>query len=213
MIRYGIGLIGLAFLASCSGLGKQLFYPPKERIVELPGEVLMEFVWIKPDSWGTSGIHDGFYMAKYKMNQAQLKGVLGPGPWITHDFPIRTFHFAWAGTGRGGSEPIKTALTPLIGFLLRTNVKTLIQRLNQGDQQARYRLPTRAEWVYACGPDTQRPAKKEKMPAFFAEMDESPANVWGLHHTQSSVEEWTQERAADTTGWGPISVRLVLEYL
>jgi len=78
-------------------------------------------------------ITKGFYLGKYELTRAQWESVMNTRPW------------AWAGTFE---EPEK-AKYPAVNMAWR-DVETFIRRLNESEGKELFRLPTEAEWEYAC---------------------------------------------------------------
>jgi formylglycine-generating enzyme required for sulfatase activity len=144
----------------------------------------------------------GFWMAKYETTQGQWKRVVGalPGPLTAElqegdDLPVGNVNFAEA-------EAFCRALTELgrqSGSL-------------PGDWE--FRLPTEAQWEYACRAGTttatsfgdslsSKQANFKGAPYNGAEPGPSlgraavvgsyPANAWGLHDMQGNTYEWCRD--------------------
>jgi len=132
---------------------------PKEITVDLPGGETMEFVWIKlgafmmgaPDEESAmipraqkaseSPVHEvritrGFYMGRYEVTMAQWEAVMGTRPWLGMNFVV--------------PRPNHPAV-----YISWIDVQDLIQRLNEFEGKDVYRMPTEAEWEYACRAGTR----------------------------------------------------------
>ena len=72
-----------------------------------------------------------FYMGKYEVTQAQWQSVMGFNPSNFKDC--------------GGNCPVEQVSWP--------DAQTFIEKLNQMNDGYTYRLPTEAEWEYACAPE------------------------------------------------------------
>jgi formylglycine-generating enzyme required for sulfatase activity len=118
---------------------------PSARPQQMTSGVGMEFIWIPPGSFimgsenGGSDekpvhrvtIKEGFYMGKYEVTQAQWQAVMGNNP----------SHF------KGDNLPVESvSWNDAIAF---------IERLNAQNDAYIYRLPTEAEWEYACRAGTR----------------------------------------------------------
>ena len=107
---------------------------------EMTNRVGVEFVWIPPGSFvmgSDQGPPDerpahrvtfgaGFYLARHEITQAQWQAVMGDNP----------SHF------RGRLLPVET--------ISWTDAQEFVARLSAADEEYEYRLPTEAEWEYAC---------------------------------------------------------------
>jgi formylglycine-generating enzyme required for sulfatase activity len=182
----------------------------REIRVDLPGRATMEMVWIAPGSFAMGSpqtepgrdanegpqhpvrISRGFYLGKYELTQAQWKAAMGTRPW--------------AGKIHVREQPDHPAV-----FISWDDVQTLIDTLNAAAGGAVYRLPTEAEWEYACragttsrwsfGDDQGRLGEY----AWFydnawnaAEKYARPVgarlpNPWGLFDMHGNVWEWVQD--------------------
>jgi len=120
-----------------------------EITVFLPGGATMKMVWIGPGTFtmgspsSESGrdsdegpqhavtISKGFYLGKYEITQGQWEAVMGTRPW-------------------SGESYVRANLTHPAVYISWNDVQTFIERLNDVAGEELYRLPTEAEWEYAC---------------------------------------------------------------
>ena len=132
--------------------------PEEDIAVTLPGGAKLEMVWIQPgrfmmgsptteperdDDEGPQHevtITKGFYLGKYEVTQAQWESVMNTRPW--------------AGSGASG-DPEKANFPAF--FVRWEDVETFLRRLNETEGKDIYRLPTEAEWEYACRAGTTTP--------------------------------------------------------
>ena len=183
----------------------------EEQTFPLPGGASMEFVWIEPgvfwmgSNMGRSDesprheveISRGFWLGKYEITQGQWEAVMGTTPW--------------SGRGRVVLGPSHPAV-----IISWDEVQEFIGRLNAAAGEELYRLPTEAEWEYACraGTDTRwsfgddeslltdyawyygnnYPTDENNYPPSGAkEVGTRKPNPWGLHDMHGNVWEWVQD--------------------
>ena len=123
--------------------------PEKNIAVTLPGGAKLAMVWIQPGRFlmgspdSESGREDhegpqhqvtitrGFYLGKYEVTQAQWESVMNTSPWVTGSV-----------SQDRGNFPANRMRWP--------DVETFIRKLNEEAGEDVFRLPTEAEWEYAC---------------------------------------------------------------
>ncbi|HDP33539.1 MAG TPA: hypothetical protein ENN29_00335 [Candidatus Hydrogenedentes bacterium] len=188
------------------------------KTVDLGDGVTMEFVWIPPGSFlmGTRGISrasrvgtrgtvppdetpartvkltQGFWMAQYEITQEQWVKMMGANPSRFADNPKRPVEqISWS------------------------DCQLFIERLNQTVKDGVFRLPTEAEWEYACraGASTTFNCGNDlaHLPDYAWYAANSGAttqpvgtkkpNSWGLHDMHGNVAEWVQDWY-DPTAYG-----------
>ncbi|MBT4504747.1 MAG: formylglycine-generating enzyme family protein [Gemmatimonadetes bacterium] len=123
-------------------------YSHEESIVELPGGATMEFVWIEPGTFtrGSPGpetyldgeapqhevtISRGFFLGRYEITQGQWESVMGVTPW-------------------SGQEYVQSNPSHPAVYISWNDTQEFIGKLNGAAGEEIYRLPTDAEWEYAC---------------------------------------------------------------
>ena len=148
-----LNLTGLFLLLQLEGIAGQ----EREIVATLPGGAKMDFVWVGPGRFwmGTTPreearlrlkgwwepwcenerpvrevvLTQGFYIGKNEITQAQWQAVTGKSPW----------------RGYSVSDPQRPAVR--ISWYA---VQRFVHRLNSAVGDSLYRLPTEAEWEYAC---------------------------------------------------------------
>ncbi|MBI2503038.1 MAG: formylglycine-generating enzyme family protein [Candidatus Latescibacteria bacterium] len=191
-------LIGL-IVALSSGSG----YANEEITADLPGGAQMEFAGIEPGTFtmgdAESGyaphqvtISKGFYLGRYEITQEQWKAVMGTSPWSV-DSSVR-------------ENPNHPAV-----YISWNDVQAFIHKLNQAAGDSLYRLPSEAEWEYACRAGTttrwsfgddesqlkdyawyEENANREGLVDAHAVGTKLP-NPWGLYDMHGNLWEWVQD--------------------
>jgi formylglycine-generating enzyme required for sulfatase activity len=140
-----------------------------------------------------------FYMGQHEVTQAEWTKVMGSNP----------SHFA----------DCERCPVESVDFY---QVNTFLSRLNAGTSSMRFRLPTEAEWEYACRAGTSTPySVGAQITTAQANIDGRhsvdvedgaayektlpvgtfPPNPWGLYDMHGNVWEWTNDR------YGPYNPR------
>ena len=167
----------------------------EEFSASLPGGESMEFVWIDPGAFtmGASDIasptHEvrisrGFYLARHEITQGQWEAVMegNPSHYLGADRPVE--RVSW------------------------DDVQEFIARLNAEAGQSTYRLPSEAEWEYACragtstrwsfGDDSSLLGdhawyQGNNSPDGTKNVGGKQPNPWGLYDMHGNVWEWVQD--------------------
>jgi len=186
----------------------------KSVTVDLGGGVTMEFVPIRPGSFtmgDVRGLADEkavhkvtltkpFYMGKYEVTQEQWQAIMGKNP-LRKDL-------------RGPKKPV--------GDVSWSECQEFVAKINEKLSGKKVRLPTEAEWEYACrAGTTTRYSYGDKHDylgryAWFSGNASSlprpvggkKPNPWGLYDMHGNVWEWcedwygmyTQDEQADPKG-------------
>jgi len=197
-------LILCPILSACSRV-------PETLTVELTDGVSMDFVYIPPGTFAmgaapgeegplddseepqhTVELSQGFYLAKYEITQAQWRAVVGTQPWRRRQY-----------VKEGAQFPAT--------YIAWLEVDEFVRRLNKKADKDLYRLPTEAEWEYACragtttrwhsGDDEQSLddyawvsgntwATGKKYPHA---VGQKKPNAWGLYDMHGNVWEWVAD--------------------
>lgn len=190
--------LSLALVAGLSLLAGQ-GQANTEAAVTLPGTaVQMEFVRIDPGAFtmGDSIVYTPpravtitrpFYLAKYEVTQQQWEGVMGTRPW--------------SGKPSVEDNPSHPAV-----FISWEAAQAFIEKINQASTHDAYRLPTEAEWEYACRAGTTTPwyfgVDADQLQSYAWTYEQGflgqtvglkLPNPWGLYDMHGNVWEWCQD--------------------
>lgn len=140
---------------------------------------------------------DAFWMQATEVTQRQWTAVMGTSPWSN-----------MANVREGDAYPAV--------FVSWPDGKAFVQRLNELDPGRSYRLPSEAEWEYACRAgrtDADSAASGREALADVAWFDENASgvgenwahpvglkkpNAWGLYDMQGNVWEWCEDPYHDS---------------
>jgi formylglycine-generating enzyme required for sulfatase activity len=165
-----------------------------DRLVRLVARIEFPMRWIKyPED-----IDQGFWMMETPVTQRQYLAVMGINPsWFTdagEDAPVEKVDW---------NEAMAFALNlaSLAGGGTWEAIKRLDVRLwNRDEEESQgWRLPTEAEWEYACraGTTTPRYGDVDKIAWYDQNSDgrthpvgQKQANAWGLYDMLWNVSEW-----------------------
>ncbi|MDD3246207.1 MAG: formylglycine-generating enzyme family protein [Methanosarcina sp.] len=129
-------------------------------------------------------IKNPFYMGKYPVTQKQWEKIMGNNP----------SHF------KGEARPVE--------MVSWNEVQEFVNKLNAAEETDKYRVPSEAEWEYACRAGTQTrysfggDESKLNEYAWYAENSGSKThsigrknpNLWGLYDMHGNVWEWVQDK-------------------
>jgi formylglycine-generating enzyme required for sulfatase activity len=133
---------------------------------------------------------EGFYMGKYEVTQAQWQAVMGNNP--------STFKKC------GGNCPVENVSW--------NDAQIFLKKLNESDGSFKYRLPTEAEWEYACRAGTKGfYAGNLDAMAWYVKNSGSKThpvgsrapNAFGLYDMHGNVYEWCQDNHHETYDGAP----------
>lgn len=134
-------------------------------------------------------ITEGFYMGRYEVTQAQWHGLMGNHP----------SHFKGC-----DNCPVENVSWD--------DVQSFINRLNESNDRFRYRLPTEAEWEYACRAGTtgdyagnlsEMGWSSENAGSKTHAVGGKQPNAWGLADMHGNVWEWCQDWYHETYHGAP----------
>ena len=174
----------------------------EERVFSLPGGGEMAFVWIGPGVFQMGSpeseegrdsnegpLHEveisrGFWLGKYEVTQGEWEAVMGDNP----------------SNYKGDARPVERVSW--------YDVHEFIGRLNDAAGDSLYRLPSEAEWEYACragtstrwsfGNDESRLTdyawyNGNTKPWSTRAVGQKLPNPWGLYDMYGNVWEWVQD--------------------
>jgi formylglycine-generating enzyme required for sulfatase activity len=167
----------------------------------MPGGLSIDMVWIAPGSFAMGSdaleggrekdetrhqvrISKGFWMARTELTQAQWTAITGSNPSRFSD--------------NGDSRPVeKISWQEAVDYCAR--LTDLARKGGSLPSGYAFRLPTEAEWEYACraGSPAAYPGAVRDMAWTMANsargtqpVGQKQANLWGLYDMQGNVAEW-----------------------
>jgi len=153
----------------------------------------MKFVWIGPGSFrmGSDDKDDdekpahmvtlskGFYLQTTEVTQSQWEAVMGTNP----------------SSFKGPDRPVETVSWE--------DAQEFLKKLNAKEKDSRYRLPSEAEWEWACRAGGQEPDEAANLDeaAWWGKnssggthpVGQKQPNAWGLFDMRGNVWEWVQD--------------------
>ena len=179
-------------------------------MVEIPGGT---FIMGSPASEAERHSNEGpqrqvkvpsFYMGKYELTQAQYQAIMGTNPWTNPS------------SFKGDNRPVeRVSWNDAVAFCEKLSQKT----------GKNYRLPSEAEWEYACRAGTTTPfyfgesitpdlvnydgnyayasAPKGKYRQQTTDVGTFPPNAFGLYDMHGNVWEWCQDDYIDSYNNAP----------
>jgi formylglycine-generating enzyme required for sulfatase activity len=169
--------------------------PGEIRKLKLPDGLELKFVFIPAgtfmmgsDVWNSNAqpahqvqISKGFWMGQTEVTQAQWEALLGNNPSKFTGCP---------------NCPVEQ--------LSWVAVQQFIKKLNAANDGYNYRLPTEAEWEYACraGESKLKTTEDAQAMGWYKKNSEGRThevgtkipNAWGLYDMHGNVAEWVQDR-------------------
>ena len=220
--RFGRGSAGIlavvlaVLLAGCGGKSAVTAPPDSGRptgelmSVPLPGGGVLRLVWVAPATFAMGSAADelfgwpdeqprhtvtltqGFWLGQCEVTQAQWQAVMLTAPWV-------------------GQEHVQADSSNPAVYVSWDDAQRFVQGLNQVTADTLFRLPTEAEWEFACRAGTQTEwsfGNSDLSLANYAwyydnawsagheaaqpAMSRQP-NPWGLYDMHGNVSEWVQD--------------------
>jgi RNA polymerase sigma factor (sigma-70 family) len=172
---------------------KFVWIPPGKFTMGSPkGELLREFLW-GDETQHKVTLTRGFYMSVYPVTQEEWQNVMGKNP-----------------------SRFKGEKNLPVEMVTWDDCQEFIKKLRKKDKDGKaYRLPTEAEWEYACRAGTTTPfhfgetisteqanydgnsvygnGKKGVFRKKTTPVGTFPGNAWGLHDMHGNVWQWCQD--------------------
>jgi formylglycine-generating enzyme required for sulfatase activity len=194
--------------------------PVKKPVKEITNSIGMKLVRINPGTFTMGSTKDedekpeheveitkAFYMGVYTVTQAEFKKVMGYNPsYFSQDGEGKTgVTYGVKPAGGKAKVPADTSKFPVENVSWE-EAKEFCEKLTKEEKSKRreYRLPTEAEWEFACRAGTRTKYHSgededdlKKVAWYTANSDSrthqvgtKDANAWGLHDMHGNVWQW-----------------------
>ncbi len=190
-------------------MSDQVMHAPMVNFINPIG---MEFVPILPGEFYMGSVHDEENW--YRNERPQHKVVISI-PFLLGKYTVTQEQWARI----MGVNPSKNVgMDNPVDKVSWYDSQEFIRRLNEAENTDKYRLPTEAEWEYACRANTKTRFSfgdndaelsayawyivNEGTGAFPSGMKK--ANPWGLHDMHGNIWEWVQDEYQDNYTGAPI---------
>ncbi len=172
--------------------------------------IIQRFRWIEPGAFWMGSPETE---AERKDDEALHQVTLSAGFWLADTACTQAF---WQVVMGDNPAHFKKNSNNPVERVNWDEVQEFVQRLNQSIENLTARLPTEAEWEYACRAGTVTPfsfggnitseqvnyngnypyadGKKDTSRKKTVVVKSLPANPWGLHEMHGNVWEWCQDR-------------------
>jgi formylglycine-generating enzyme required for sulfatase activity len=197
-----------------NSIGMKLAYiPPGEFMMGSPKSERQEVKkaignldWAEQEVEHKVKISKGFYLGVHTVTQEEYEKLMGQNP----------SHFSTAGKGKNAVAGLDTKRFP-VERVTWEEAKEFCKKLSAKEGKT-YRLPTEAEWEYACRAGTTTPfhfgatistdqanfygevmsvftddKKKSEFRDRTTEVGKFPANAWGLRDMHGNVSQWCED--------------------
>jgi formylglycine-generating enzyme required for sulfatase activity len=130
-----------------------------------------------------------FEIAKFEVTQSQWQAVLAEA----HPTPGKPLLNGQGAEMSRTPSRFKGASLP-VDSVSWDDVQIFLERLNVRDPKHLYRLPTEAEWEYACkGADKEPGWHKDNSEETTHPVAQKKPNAWGLYDMEGNVAEWVND--------------------
>lgn len=137
-------------------------------------------------------IRQSFEMSKFEVTQAQWEAVMSRPP-EAHSRPGSRTANVNPSYFKGPNLPVENVSWD--------EVQQFLRALNARDREHEYRLPTEAEWEYACRAGQEDTVDKLEAEAWYRgnasgqthPVGQKQPNAWGLFDMRGNVWEWVQD--------------------
>jgi formylglycine-generating enzyme required for sulfatase activity len=164
----------------------------------------MEFVLIPA---GTFRMGSGYLVAEAAHNEKPAHRVTISQPFLLGRYPVTQTQ--WTAVMGHNPSLFKTAPNHPVESVSWGDAQMFLRTLNEREGNGNYRLPTEAQWEYACRAGTEAPRYHPKIDAIAWYLGNSNdqtqpvgqklPNAWGLYDMLGNVWEWCQDGARTYT--------------
>jgi formylglycine-generating enzyme required for sulfatase activity len=185
--------LNVFFKQSESKLPPKLIDTLAEQMIVIPSGSIQMRDDRKKNVWSVQ--IESFQLAKFPVTQELYELVIGSNPSTFKSLKKPVESVSWL-----EAVSFCNRVSELSGF--EPTYSTHKEGAERNKQAKGYRLPTEAEWEYACRAGTQTPTYgvltdiawySENSNGATCEVGLKQANAWGLHDMLGNVWEWTED--------------------